>query len=108
LAAYRDTVDRSPSAFASLLAAADFAAGPSREIAIVGPLDDAATRALLRVARERYLPNRVIEAADAGAVPPGRPLLRDKTAVGGKPTAYVCRAYACQAPVTDPEALAAA
>jgi uncharacterized protein YyaL (SSP411 family) len=27
--------------------------------------------------------------------------------VDGKPTAYVCRNYACQLPVTDPEDLAA-
>jgi hypothetical protein len=33
-------------------------------------------------------------------------LLADRGAVEGRPTAYVCRDYVCQLPVTDPEALA--
>ena len=36
----------------------------------------------------------------------GLPLLADRTAVGGQPTAYVCRHYVCQLPATDPRALA--
>jgi uncharacterized protein YyaL (SSP411 family) len=105
LAAQRGAVERAPSSFASLLAAADFATGPTPEIAIVGAPGDAATRALLRATRERYLPSRIIAAAP-GAAPSARPLLRGKTAIGGKPTAYVCRSYVCAAPVTEPEALA--
>jgi hypothetical protein len=36
----------------------------------------------------------------------GLPLLAGRGAVDGKPTAYVCRRYVCQLPVTDPDALA--
>jgi len=36
----------------------------------------------------------------------GVPLLEARAAVDGKPTAYVCRNYACELPVTDRAALA--
>jgi hypothetical protein len=35
------------------------------------------------------------------------PLLRDRPLVDGRPTAYVCRGFVCDRPVTDPAALAA-
>ncbi|MGZ4485670.1 MAG: thioredoxin domain-containing protein [Nocardioidaceae bacterium] len=35
------------------------------------------------------------------------PLLQDRPLVDGRPTAYVCRHFACEAPTTDPRALAA-
>ena len=35
------------------------------------------------------------------------PLLHDRVAVGGTPTAYVCRGFVCRLPVTDPAALVA-
>jgi uncharacterized protein YyaL (SSP411 family) len=34
-------------------------------------------------------------------------LMRDRPAVDGKPTAYVCEHFACRAPVTEPSALVA-
>jgi hypothetical protein len=34
------------------------------------------------------------------------PLLEGRDQLDGKPTAYVCQNYACQLPVTEPDALA--
>jgi uncharacterized protein YyaL (SSP411 family) len=34
------------------------------------------------------------------------PLLEGRARLGDRPTAYVCRSFACQVPVTDPDALA--
>ena len=34
-------------------------------------------------------------------------LLQERPAVEGKPAAYVCEGFVCQAPVTAPDALAA-
>ena len=42
----------------------------------------------------------------ARRAPAGLPLLADRGAVDGRPTAYVCRRYVCQLPVTEPDALA--
>ena len=61
---------------------------------------------LIREVFGRYLPNRVVVAAPEDARPEGVPLLADRAAVDGRPTAYVCRQYVCQLPVTAPEELA--
>ncbi len=91
---------RHPQAFGHLLQAADFYVAPVREVAIVGP--DPAP--LLEVVRGAYRPHLVL----AGGNGDGVPLLTDRAPVDGRAAAYVCEHFVCQAPVTTPEALAAA
>jgi uncharacterized protein len=102
---------RHPQAFAHLLQAIDFAlADDVREVAIVG---DAATGGdeLLRVVRGAFRPHVVLarSAPADGADAPGDsvPLLAGRAPVDGRAAAYVCERFACQAPVTEPDALAA-
>ncbi|HEX7998083.1 MAG TPA: thioredoxin domain-containing protein [Pyrinomonadaceae bacterium] len=105
----RNQLTRYPSAFGRLLAALDFYLSSPKEIAIVGPREDAATAALTREVWKRYLPNKVVAQAEendtaaAGLVP----LLRERPMVNGAATAYVCEHYTCQQPVTTPAELAA-
>jgi len=95
---------RHPTAFAQWLSAMDLALADTLEIAVVGRSDDPAARSLLAPATTRYAPNRVLALSpDPGASV--IPLLHGRTAVDGRPTAYVCRRFTCRLPVTDPEAL---
>ncbi len=88
-----------PQAFGHLLAAIDFYASPTREVALVGP-----ERAPLeRVVRGAFRPHVVL----AGGEEDGVPLLDGRVAVDGRATAYVCEHFACRAPVTEPAELAA-
>jgi uncharacterized protein len=96
-----------PSAFGRLLCALDFYLGSPKEVAIVGDLDGADTKALLRTVFDRFLPNKVVAAGSAGNLPADAPLLADRTMRDGRVTAYVCQNYTCQAPVTTSEELAA-
>jgi uncharacterized protein YyaL (SSP411 family) len=104
----RPYLERYPTGFAQWLVAATFAAAEVDEVAVVGSLDDDATRALLAPAWSRWRPFQVLAAA-----PPDRasdsavPLLHDRIAIDGRPTAYVCHGFACRLPVTEPDALAA-
>ncbi len=104
-----ELMGRAPAGTGRWLAALDFYLSAPKEVAVIGPLDDPATSALLRQVNGRYLPNRVLagatgaDAANASALP----LLAGRGMVDGKPTAYVCENYACQLPVTDATALAA-
>src|SRR5262245_3921045 len=101
-----DLMGRYPSGFGRYLSALDFHLGPVAEVALVWPAaDDKAAGPLIRTVFERYLPNRVVAGTPEGAS--GElPLLAERAAVGGRPTAYVCRRYVCQMPVTEPEGLA--
>jgi len=109
LAALRPMVDRAPAGCATLLNASAYAEREKVvEIAIAGPRDAPATRALLAAARACYLPARGVAWFDPAAGPSDLPLLKGKTLSAGKPAAYVCRNYACDAPVGDPAALATA
>jgi uncharacterized protein YyaL (SSP411 family) len=96
-----------PSAVGHMLCALEQHFSAPREVAIVGPRDDAGTQALHRAAFGRYDPGAVYAfAAGPDDEAAARvPLLAGKGLVGGRPAAYVCQNFACQAPVTEPEAL---
>jgi uncharacterized protein YyaL (SSP411 family) len=90
-----------PETFAHLLRALDFKLSPTRELALVG--DDLSE--LLAVVRSELRPHLVMAGGPDGTEEP--PLMRGRTAVDGRPTAYVCENFACRAPVTGPAELRA-
>ena len=99
-----DLLARYPTGFAQWLTAADLALAAVAEVAIVGDPTERATQALLGEVRSGFQPHQVV-ALRADAVSSVVPLLAERIAVDGRPTAYVCRGFVCRLPVTDPEAL---
>jgi uncharacterized protein len=97
-------VGEHPHGFGHVLQALDFYLASVREVAIVGVGDEAGAQALAQVIRGAYRPHVVL----AGGGPDGVPLLEGRSPVDGRAAAYVCEHFACQAPVTSAEALAAA
>ena len=91
--------------FAHWLNALDLYLSHPKEIALIGDPAQPEMRALAGAVFMPYLPHKVVLQADDHDSP-GGPLLEGKVMQGGKPTAYVCQHYTCQAPVTDPQALA--
>ena len=109
LRSMREYMTRAPLGVGHWLCALDFYLSTAKEIAIIGPRADGATRKLLETVYGRYLPNKVVVGSEPGAdeeMMADLPLIRDRGMVDGVPTAYVCQNYACQLPVTEPDALA--
>ena len=98
--------ERYPTAFAQWLSAIDFALADVVEVAIIGEPGDAATRALLEPVVSGFRPNQVL-AVTTDPVAAEVPLVRDRSMLGGAPTAYLCRGLTCRMPVTDAAALRA-
>jgi uncharacterized protein YyaL (SSP411 family) len=90
----RPFMERAPGAVPHLLSALDLHLSPPREIAVVGESEE-----LRQAALAGFHPNTVLAFS---AEPTDRiPLLAGKGLVNGKPAAYVCERFACQAPVTS-------
>jgi uncharacterized protein YyaL (SSP411 family) len=105
------TSGRNPAAHTHLMAAVDFAVGPSREVVIVGEPQAADTKALLSPLRETYAPGTVVLLRAPGASSGLReiaPWTEPLGLVDGRATAYVCRDHRCDLPTTDPATLAEA
>jgi uncharacterized protein YyaL (SSP411 family) len=107
LRAVADLMTRYPAGFGRFLCAHDFHLGPVTEVALVVP-PGADPEPLLREVFGRYLPNRVVAGVRDGddKAAAGIPLLEGRRALDGRPTAFVCRNYACDVPTTDPATLA--
>jgi uncharacterized protein len=107
---------RHPHGLAHLLRAMDFHFASVKEVALVAPALDAPGQAadgaadavarLAAVVRAGLRPFMVLAGGVEGAERPE--LLRERSAVDGRPAAYVCENFACRRPVTEPEELAAA
>ncbi len=102
VAAMSEWMVRAPSGFAHWLSAAAFILGEPQEVAIAGKPGAADTEALLDVLYRAYRPNVVVAVGMDGEQVE---LLRERPLRDNKATAYVCRRFVCQQPVTEPEAL---
>jgi len=103
LRSVQPALDRQPSAFGRMLAAADrgLAAPIDVVVAATDPADPAAV-ALRRSASGPYVPDLVLTGVAPGDPHAAWPLYAGKLPADGRPTAYACRGYACDAPTRDP------
>ncbi len=102
-----DGMGQQPLAFGRLLCVLDRYLAPGQEIALVGDPAAADTQALLAEIRLHYLPNSVLALRAPGDKAAALiPLLAGRDPINGRATAYVCRNFVCNLPVTDPVALA--
>ena len=96
-----------PDAFGHLLQALDFHLSSTREVALVAPGGNgdgtAGLAELAGVVRSAHRPHIVLAGGPEGSERPE--LLQQRQAVEGRPAAYVCEAFACKAPVTEPAEL---
>jgi uncharacterized protein len=89
---------QAPSAFGHALNALDLHLSRPRELAVIGGPDTEVARAALAP----FDPNAVVAFGPSEDVP----LLQGKDYVDGRAAVYVCESFACQAPITEPAALA--
>jgi uncharacterized protein len=100
-----DFMRQQPTGFGSLLQALEASIAPHRQIAVIGDLEEASTKALLEVIHKRFLPFVSLAAGKPGEA--FLPVLQHRDLVNGSSAAYVCENLACQLPVTSAQELEA-
>jgi uncharacterized protein YyaL (SSP411 family) len=110
LAAFASRLAIAPVALPAMLTACEFFLAEPRQIVVAGPRDAAGTRALLRAFHARFVANRIVLLVDTDetrrALAAQIPAIQAMQPAGGIPSAYVCRNYTCQLPVTEAAQLA--
>ncbi len=99
-------LERHPTAVAHLVAVLATGLDGPREVAIIG--DDDQRHPLSAVVWERFRPDCVVAhgaPGHHGPPDPVVPLLEGRTTTGDAATAYVCRRFVCDLPVTEPDSL---
>jgi len=99
-----EMITRYPTGFGHLLGCADTEVNGAIEVALIGDTRSAPFKVLERVVAGQYVPSLVLAGGSPTASSPVK-LLNDRPLVDDKPAAYVCRAYTCDKPVTEPAAL---
>jgi uncharacterized protein YyaL (SSP411 family) len=108
LRAYYDAMESQPFGFAHMLCALDLYLQGAKEIVIVGNPAEQGVQELIAEINSIYLPNKAVQTVSPGAsLTEISPLLEGKTALDGKPTAYVCENFTCSTPVTSASELRA-
>src|SRR5262249_6029445 len=96
LRAFHQQAAENPFAYTTYLQALELYAGGRWEVVVVGRRGTPEADALWAEVAAAYLPHRVLVAAEPAEADPLAPA-RDRPAVDGKATAYVCRNFVCSA-----------
>lgn len=97
-----------PTAFGEALNATDLLIRGVAEVALVGNPTHATMKEMLERLRSPYLPNLVVALSREAVIDSSKqvvPLLHNRTMREGLPTAYVCRQFVCQTPVTSAQGI---
>jgi uncharacterized protein len=93
---------RYPTGFGQWLCAADFAVGPTRQVAVIGDVKQNETNELLNTLWKAFRPRQVTAISNYPPEPDAPALLKDRPLLNGLPTAYVCQGFFCLQPVNLP------
>ncbi len=100
---------QSPLSLSAMLSALDLRIGPTQEIIIAGDNDQTQAREMLKLIRNRFLPNAVLLLHPTGKageeIEKVVPFLEGQIPIGAKVTAFVCENYVCRKPVNEVKAL---
>jgi uncharacterized protein YyaL (SSP411 family) len=107
LGALQPVLTQYAAGFAHWLGTLEYALAPVKEVALIGPPDEADMQAMLQVLQKPYRPNQVVALSPTQTTDSPIPLLNDRPQKDGQSTAYVCQNFACQLPVTNAEDLKA-
>jgi len=102
LGSIQNAILRYPTAFGQWLCTADFAVGPTHEVAIIGDHDDPKTQEFLKTLWRSFRPRQVTAISAYPPEPGTSALLKDRPLLNGQPTAYVCQGFICLQPVNSP------
>jgi uncharacterized protein YyaL (SSP411 family) len=109
VAAFAPQLSHFPSAMPQMLVAFDFLDGDAMQVVIAGAREDERTRELLAEIRRHFRPRAIVLLLDDEEARKffgeRNDALRTMTLVSGKPAAYVCQDFTCQAPVTETKEL---
>jgi uncharacterized protein len=111
LAAFAPRLAAGPVTLPYMLSACEFRAAGARQIVLVGEGGAPDTLALVRALHSRFVPNRVVLLIDSpetrARLASQAPALEGMHAIDGRASAYVCRDYTCQLPVSEASRFAA-
>lgn len=105
--AFSTIIEANPSAFGEMLLALEDFLHPPHQVIVVTPAGGDAASFTDRL-RRTFLPGSlvmIVSESNAAKLARRSALFREKTAAGGRATAYACQNGACQLPVTTADAL---
>jgi uncharacterized protein YyaL (SSP411 family) len=104
--AFRAQWNGNPHGMPQMLCALELALEPPRHVVLAGDPSTDEFQALAAVLHERLGPRRTLLAvgsdADRAWWAPRAPWMAEMKTIDGRTTVYVCEAYSCRAPVTEP------
>ena len=106
--AYGHQISQIPRGYAKSLMVVDLLLNGPVELALVGQPGESNYEHLHTEMNRHFIPNRILARQHEDDAEATHPLLKGKTKVNGGAALYICRNFACTAPITDPQAISVA
>jgi len=106
---FGENIKNSPVSHTYLLSVFDYLSGPSYEIIIVDGEEKEGSKEYFEIINRHFIPNKIVihksEGQDFSQMAGLKTFINELHPVDDKPTAYICKNYYCELPVTNKEDL---